>query len=448
MIYYFPKNIQNILMQRTLVLALICLPIFLNAQKVEDKGLRFENNISWNQIKAKAKFEKKYIFIDCYTTWCMPCKMMDKNVYPLEQIGEIVNSKFLSVKVQMDTSKRDDEGIKKWYSIAHDFQNTYNIDAFPTFLFFSPEGKLVHRGVGLKSVEEFMKLVSDAVDSNKQIYTQLERYQRNIRNYQALPSLAKNVYSVLQNRELAYKIAEDYNKNYLNNLTNDQLFVKDNIEFITWYPKVLQSGDRYFYIFLNDAKKIDSIIGQPGFSSKVVDFVISKEEIFPKIYENSNGRPIGVAPDWNGLLGSVQRKYGKERAERNILDAQVSWYIAKKEWEKAIKYNVIKIEKQGIDTSFFGRFGLNNFCYSLVFKHSSDTSVLKKAIIWMEQILKFEPNNASQIDTYAGLLYKIGKTLEAITWQEKAVRLSPEDEEIREHLNKMRMKEPTWVNVK
>ena len=44
------------------------------------KGIHFEQGLSWKDILAKAKAEHKYIFVDCYATWCGPCKYMDKNV--------------------------------------------------------------------------------------------------------------------------------------------------------------------------------------------------------------------------------------------------------------------------------------------------------------------------------------------------------------------------------
>jgi thiol:disulfide interchange protein len=48
--------------------------------KDSSKGIRFEHGLSWAQVKEKAKAENKYIFMDCYATWCGPCKAMDKNV--------------------------------------------------------------------------------------------------------------------------------------------------------------------------------------------------------------------------------------------------------------------------------------------------------------------------------------------------------------------------------
>ncbi|MEZ4982778.1 MAG: thioredoxin family protein [Saprospiraceae bacterium] len=35
----------------------------------------------WNEAMAEAAKTNKLIFMDAYTTWCGPCKMMSKNVF-------------------------------------------------------------------------------------------------------------------------------------------------------------------------------------------------------------------------------------------------------------------------------------------------------------------------------------------------------------------------------
>ncbi len=66
------------------------------------QGIKFEENLSWQQLLDKAKVTNKYIFVDCYATWCGPCKMMDKDVYTSGKVGYLFNEHFISVKVQMD----------------------------------------------------------------------------------------------------------------------------------------------------------------------------------------------------------------------------------------------------------------------------------------------------------------------------------------------------------
>src|SRR5688500_1947651 len=99
-------------------------------------GISFESNLTWAEVKQKAKIENKYIFMDCFATWCLPCKQMDKEVYPNDTIGAFVNSNFISIKIQMDTSTSDGDDVKKKYKEASSIQREFKVSAFPTFLFF------------------------------------------------------------------------------------------------------------------------------------------------------------------------------------------------------------------------------------------------------------------------------------------------------------------------
>ena len=99
----------------------VLLPVLLHAQPGNEptaadgvpKGIRFEKGLSWQQVLEKAKAENKFIFVDCYATWCGPCKQMERDVYPVPQVEELYNDRFISVKMQMDSSKADDEWVKR-----------------------------------------------------------------------------------------------------------------------------------------------------------------------------------------------------------------------------------------------------------------------------------------------------------------------------------------------
>src|ERR1700730_5445986 len=121
---------------RNCLLIILFIPCFTMAQV--KKGIKFETLANWNQVLKRAKSENKFIFVDCYATWCGPCKYMDKEVYHNDSVGYFINAKFISVKVQMDTSKMDNDATKEWYTTARRLQGEYKVNAYPTFLFFSP----------------------------------------------------------------------------------------------------------------------------------------------------------------------------------------------------------------------------------------------------------------------------------------------------------------------
>src|SRR5436190_21670739 len=113
------------------------LPIVTLAQEDgQNFGIQFDKNLSWQQLLLKAKQKHKYIFVDCYATWCAPCKKMELEVFPQKEVGEYMNSHFISVRVQMDTSKYDSEYTRNWYNDAHSLERQFKVSAFPTYLFF------------------------------------------------------------------------------------------------------------------------------------------------------------------------------------------------------------------------------------------------------------------------------------------------------------------------
>ena len=90
----------------TRILPFLLLPLLSTAQDklTQDKGVHFDHESSWTAIQARARAEHKYIFMDCFTTWCGPCRFMATTIFPQEEAGNYFNDKFVSVKVQLDTA--------------------------------------------------------------------------------------------------------------------------------------------------------------------------------------------------------------------------------------------------------------------------------------------------------------------------------------------------------
>lgn len=432
-----------------------------------EKGIQFEQNLSWDEIKKKAKAESKYIFVDCYATWCGPCKAMDRNVYPNESVGNVLNDKFVSVKIQMDSTGKDNEQVRKRYSEAQLMMRQYKVGVFPTFLFFSPDGKLVHKTGGYHDTTSFIELARFATDSQRlQFYADLDAYRKGKRDYSVMPGIVTSMTELFDDRDGAKAIAKDYKMNYLDKLTDEQILTRENIEFIFKHLDLINNtDDRFFKLFFNKPNVIDSLHNQIGAALYFVNYRIAKDEIWSKLFINdTTSTPLVRHPDWDKIYATISKKFGDELSEKIVTENRIYFYRRIQDWvmwaelqDKKIKNSPPRKPKEGDYFLLSDSWNLNHISWD-AFLHCSDKSVLEKALQWSELSIQLEQPepNIQYLDTRANLLYKLGRVNEAIAQEEKAVEIDNErarkggrqkgdfSDAYLKIIEKMKKGEPTW----
>jgi thioredoxin-related protein len=400
-----------------------------------DIGAHFEQNLTWDQVKEKASKEGKLIFVDCFASWCGPCKQMDRDVYPTEKTGQLLNEKFVSIKIQMDSSGDDDQQVRAMYADAHTIMQKYGVRVFPSFLFFSPEGKILHRDVGYKNPDDFITMVEHALTPETQYYTLLSDYQAGKRDYAGMPEMAR-VARALGDRKLGDNIADDYVKNYLFRLPNTELFSKDKLS------KLLEctdsSGRSGYHLIWSGRTKIDAILGENVAERKILK-IIAIEDVAPYL---SNPNEV---PDWTAMQKALAKKFGR-LGELEYRQQRLGYDWGKKYWVDFGRAFIPYYELAGK----LNVYHINNISWDL-FLHVNDRRALREAIKILEH---YKNDNGNSMDTYANLLYKVGDPTSAIHWEEVAVRMEEDiakreqripDAVYKETLDKMRSSEPTWL---
>lgn len=126
---------------KRILLILLCLSLACTAGRAQ--GLKFETG-TWEEVLAKAKAQNKIVFVDVFTQWCGPCKHVAATVFPQERLGSYFNPLFLNFQIDAESPA----GVE--------FVKTYPVKGYPTFLFIDGEGKLIHKVLGAKDVDEFI----------------------------------------------------------------------------------------------------------------------------------------------------------------------------------------------------------------------------------------------------------------------------------------------------
>jgi|RhiMetdeSRZDD1v2_1073273.scaffolds.fasta_scaffold13161_2 thiol-disulfide isomerase/thioredoxin len=113
------------------------------------QGITFEHG-NFAAVCAKAKAEKKLVFIDVYTSWCGPCKHMAATVFKQNNVGQYFNSQFINYKI--DAEKGEGKALAAKYKIQY----------YPTYLFIDDKGAVFNKAVGNCKDSVFLGIAAKA----------------------------------------------------------------------------------------------------------------------------------------------------------------------------------------------------------------------------------------------------------------------------------------------
>lgn len=410
---------------KNLVLAVVFLAS-ITVYGQHETGIHFEHAASWKAVKEKAKAENKYIFMDAFTTWCGPCKLMTKNIFPLPEVGNFFNEHYISLKVQLDTTSRDNADVKSWYADAHQIMNDYKVMVFPTYLFFSPEGKLVHRAVGSSGPEEFINKGKDALDPGKQYFTLAARYETGERKPEFLKQLTEAALAAYDKEKIS-----GYASEYIS--TQKNMLTEDNIRFLEAFTQTI--NDAGFTIISTNQEAYDQVLGK-GKADEKIKAIILQELVYPKLFGNNE------KPNWKKLETEVATKFPSLAGEI-ISNAKIIYYNNNGDWPAFTAAVSYFLQHYGNRSSADE---LNEYAWT-IFQNCNEMACIKEALGWSKLAVE-KTNNPTFMDTYANLLYRTGHKDLAIKWEQKALNILKEkNEDITDFeatIEKMKNGEKTW----
>lgn len=135
-------------------------------------------HISYKEALTAAQHENKLVFMDFYTDWCGPCKMMMREVFPQKSVGDYMNKTFVAIKVNAEK----DDGVE--------LAKKYQVKAYPTFVIIDATETEKGRVVGSSSPESFINKLEQIVDPSKAPEVIKKKYESGDRTPDVVKSYA------------------------------------------------------------------------------------------------------------------------------------------------------------------------------------------------------------------------------------------------------------------
>jgi len=393
-------------MKRTTVFSII-FALFLTAAfrpGFAQEGIKFESG-SWKEVLEKAKNENKLVFVDVFTEWCGPCKLMVKDIFPRKSVGEFFNTNFISYKI--DAEKGEGPAIAK----------KYGVKGFPTYLFVNGDGLLFYSSMGSMPEEKFLKEAADALSEflDPQPFSVMaDQLTANRENRDFLVKFMQKA----QVRGVNSADAADY---FFSLLSKDEILNKETLTLLL-NNKAMNTDGPLFRFLMSDKESVAKVLGHQnsdavnralsGFANGDLDRAIrNRNEV---LVNDIAGYLVKLNPyrlntEW--ISGEILMKYYTETNDPVKLPGVLKKYV------KSVLENNKNLKTNADSVNYAYR--LRNIAQSAL-KIVDNKAILSDALDWNDVARKYSDNFTIN-ETKAAILFKMGRVDEAINCQKEAI---------------------------
>lgn len=122
---------------------------------VSKSSVNFVKSNTLSDVLDEAGEKNKLVFVDFYTTWCTPCKLMDQDVFTDKKVKDFFDDNFISYKVNAEKGN----GVN--------LATVFEVRAYPTLLFLNEKGQVVEKKEGALYPTGLLEMARRAIDKHE-----------------------------------------------------------------------------------------------------------------------------------------------------------------------------------------------------------------------------------------------------------------------------------------
>ena len=187
-------------------------------------------HLTLDQAVEAAKQEGKLVFVDFYTDWCGPCRVMANTVFPQKKVGEYFNERFVCIKLNAEKEGKQDA-------------QTYQVKAYPTFLVLDTDKNVKLDIKGSMTADAFLSKIESELNPELSPEAMKKRYDGGERTPELINAYAFHFMEQRQEDE-GYRIVNDY----FNSLTDAEKLAAENFFLFSRYTITLDDPKAEFYV--------------------------------------------------------------------------------------------------------------------------------------------------------------------------------------------------------
>lgn len=379
-------------MKNLLLIILVCFiagkPSRLQAQ--EKESIHFLTKASFDEALNMADRQDKMVFIDCFTSWCAPCKWMEQNVFVNDSVYKFYNKHFINFKIDME--KGEGPSLRK----------KYGVKSFPTYLFVNEQGDIVHRTASRMEAADFLKEGQKAIDPTAASAHLKEKYEQGDRSNRLLYQYAIALRKI--NRDEASRVG----KELLAQITGEDL--KSELGWKIIRDMARNENDRLGKFLIGHRHFYDEIAG-----TEAVSTVLMRLGMYT-MYGLIRNQDSTVFFERLNLM----KQHDDATIQRNVAMLEMEYYLKEKNADSFVVSS---------NRAMNGIFKFNDRDLSFIARRANymgkdNTEILNQALVLARKAVDLNPEEYSNQGTLASICLELKRKEEGLKAARKARELA------------------------